>query len=234
MENNPNPEAVASTPVATPSKKNHYQNIDDYLSSVGVALTNSSDAEIAPLLANRGYTAAIIAAKVTEHANIKTLVSSQVKEYGDQYQATKNYNDAAALIHPKYIEHLAIARIVFADDTAAKTTLGLKGDRKRSASGYCSQALLFYNGVLNNATYKTALATKGVTDAELQAGKTGYTNLSTLEAAQAKETGEAQEATATRDKAIDDLATWYSNFKVLGKIALSGKPQLREKLGWKE
>jgi hypothetical protein len=222
------------TTVATPSKTNNYQDISEYLSVASVALTNASDAEVAPLLANRGYTAAIIAAKVAEHATVNTLVSNQVKEYGDQYQATQNYNNAAANLHPKYIEHLAIARIVFADDTAAKTTLSLKGDRKRSASGYCSQALLFYKGATDTATYKAALAAKGVTDAELQAGKTGYTNLSDLEAKQAKETGEAQGATAKRDKAINDFAAWYSDFKVLGKIALSSKPQLREKLGWKE
>jgi hypothetical protein len=225
---------TTKTEITTPSKKNNYQDINEYLRNTGVALTNASDAEVAPLLATRGYTSAIITQKIAEHSNIKTLVSNQVKEYGDQYQATENYNSAAAVLHPKYIEHIEIARIVFADDTAAKTTLSLKGKRKRSASGYCSQALLFYKGASDSTTYKAALAVRGVTDAELQAGKTGYNNLSDLEAKQAKETGEAQSATATRDKSIDDFAAWYSNFKVLAKIALSSKPQLREKLGWKE
>jgi hypothetical protein len=227
-------ETLKKEATPTPSKKNNYQDINEYLSDTSVALTNASDAEVAPLLANRGYSAAIIAAKVAEHATVKTLVSSQVKEYGDQYQATQNYNNAAIGLHPKYIEHIEIGRIVFVDDAAATTTLGLKGKRKRSASGYCSQAVLFYKAATENATYKAALAAKGVTDAELQTGKTGYANLSDLEAKQAKETGEAQGATAKRDKAIDDFAAWFSDFKKLGKIALSSKPQLREKLGWKE
>lgn len=220
--------------ITTPSKKNNYQNLDDYLSEASIALINSSDAEIAPLLVTRGYTSAIIAAKITERGNLETLVNTQKKEYGDQYQATQNYNNAAATLHPKYIEHIAIGRITFANDIAAKTTLGLSGKRKRSNSSYCSQALQFYKNVLDNATYKTALAAKGVTDAELQAGKTGYANLADLEAKQAKETGEAQGATAKRDKAVDDFGAWYSDFKTMAKIALSSKPQLREKLGWKE
>lgn len=220
--------------VTTPTKKNNYQNIDEYLNECGIALTNASDAEITPLLTARGYTTAIVTSKIAEHATVKQLVASQIKEYGDQYQATENYNSAASLLHPKYIEHVEIGRIAFKNDIAAQTTLGLNGKRKRSSSSYCNQALLLYKGALDNATYVSALAAKGVTNAELTAGKTGYTNLLDLEAKQQKETGEAQGATAKRDKAIDDFANWFSEFKAMGKIALSSKPQLREKLGWKE
>jgi hypothetical protein len=225
-ETNPTP--------ATPSGANNYQNLDDYLRGATIALTNASDPEIAPLLANRSYTNTVIDQKIAELDNVKALVKVQTKEYGDQYQATKNYNEAVAVLHPKYMEHLIISRIVFKDNVAAKTTLGLNGTRKRSASSYCKQAELFYIGTVENADYKALLALKGITDAELQAGKTGYANLSDLAAKQSKETGEAQGATAARDKAVDDFGTWFSDFKAIGKVALSGKPQLREKLGWKE
>jgi hypothetical protein len=222
------------TPTQASSGSNNYQNLDDYLSGATTALANSSDPEIAPLLANRSYTKSIIDAKIVELENVKELVKTQIKEYGDQYQATKNYNDAVALLHPKYIEHLLISRVVFKDNVAAKTALGINGSRKRANSSYCKQAELFYKGAIENTDYKTALAEKGVSVEELQEGMTGYLNLSELAAKQAKETGEAQGATAARDKAIDDFATWFSDFKVMGKIALSSKPQLREKLGWKE
>jgi hypothetical protein len=222
------------TPTPTPSKANKYQNLDDFLRSATTALINASDSEIAPLLANRSYTKTIIDQKIIELEQAKELVKIQTKEYGDQYQATKNYSDAVAVLHPRYIEHLLISRVVFKDNVAAKTTLGSNGSRKRSASSYCRQAELFYKGALENIDYKEALALKGVTDTELQAGKTGYANLTNLAATQIKETGEAQQATNTRDKAIDDFGTWFSEFKVIGKIALSTQPQLREKLGWKE
>jgi hypothetical protein len=222
------------TPTPTPSGANNYQNLDNYLRGATTALTNAADAEVAPLLANRSYTKTVIDEKIVELDHVKELVKTQTKEYGDQYQATKNYTDAVAILHPKYMEHLLISRIVFRDNVAAKTTLGLNGSRKRSASSYCRQAELFYKGTTENSDYKASLAQKGITDIELQTGKTGYANLSDLAAIQVKETGEAQGATAARDKAVDDFAAWYSEFKAIGKIALSTQAQLREKLGWKE
>jgi hypothetical protein len=221
-------------PTPTPSGANNYQNLDDYLRGATTALTNATDTEVAPLLANRSYTKTVIDQKIAELDNVKELVKIQTKEYGDQYQATKNYSEAVAILHPKYIEHLLISRIVFKDNVAAKTTLGLNGTRKRSASSYCREAELFYKGATENPDYKVALAQKGITDTELQTGKTGYASLSDLAAKQVKETGEAQGATAARDKAVDDFAAWFSEFKAIGKIALSTQPQLRERLGWKE
>jgi hypothetical protein len=49
--------------------------------------------------------------------------------------------------------------------------------------------------------------------------------------AQKKETGEAQEATEMRDKALDNLAKWISNFRAVAKVALEDNPQQLEKLG---
>jgi hypothetical protein len=223
-----------TTPTPVPTKSNKYQNLDDYLRSATTALINATDTEVAPLLAKRSYTKTVIDEKIAELDHIKELVKIQTKEYGDQFQATKNYSNAVAVLHPDYIDHLLIARVVFKDNVAAKTTLGINGSRKRALSSYCRQAELFYKGALENKEYKEALALKGIDDAELQAGKTGYANLTNLAATQIKETGEAQSATAARDKAIDNFGTWFSEFKIIGKIALSTQPQLREKLGWKE
>lgn len=223
-----------STPIPANPGSNKYQNLDDYIRAANTTLTNSSDPEIAPLLAIRSYTATVINQKLAELALLKDLVLAQVKEYGDQYQATDDYNKSVALLHPEYINNLLIARIVFKDNVAAKTTLALNGSRKRATSSYCRQAELFYKNAIENADYKAALAVRGVTETELQTGKTGYENLTVIAAKQAKETGEAQQATASRDAAVDAFAAWYSDFKAIGKIALMNKPQLREKLGWIE
>ena len=222
-------------PTPTPQRGgNNYVDLAGYTTQCEVALSNAADAEIAPLLAARGYAAVTIAAKQTELANVKKLIANQIKEYGEQYAATKDYDDAVILIHPNYIDHIDLARIAFKNDTAAKTALGLKGDRKQSESGYRAQASLFYNGLLDNNDYKAAMAIKGVTDAELVKAEKAYDALGKKIADKLKETGEAQAATKARDKAIDDFADWFSDFKEVAKIALRQKPQLREKLGWKE
>ena len=140
----------------------------------------------------------------------------------------------AATLHPIYLNHINWGKLIFAEDLAALDTLSLKGKRKRPESGYCNQALLFYEGALNNATYKAALAARSITEPMLQAGKTSFTNLKNMIPKKAKETGEAQQATVKRDAASELFDNWFIEFKKYGKLALSSKAQLREKLGWIE
>lgn len=211
-----------------------YQSIDAFIQVSTVALTNAQLPDILPLLIARGYPEATIKDKADEIADLQTLNANQQKEYGEQFAAIAAYNAAVEQLHGDYIDHLQLARLVFKNNVAAQTALGLTGKRKVSESGYQAQAVQFYQGVLANAAYKAALATKGVTQAELDSQLAGFETLPNLSAAKAKETGEAQMATKTRDAAYDALAEWMSEFKQTAIIALRKTPQLREKLGYKE
>lgn len=48
---------------------------------------------------------------------------------------------------------------------------------------------------------------------------------------QKKEIGEAQATTQARNKKIEELAKWISDFKAVAKVALEQNPQQLEKLG---
>jgi hypothetical protein len=48
---------------------------------------------------------------------------------------------------------------------------------------------------------------------------------------QLKEKGEAQAATEARDKALDNLQEWMSDYIAVARIALEDEPQLMEMLG---
>jgi hypothetical protein len=229
-------EASKTTPTTpTVSKpQSNYQDIVHYLAACKTALKNAALPAIAPKLLGIGYTSAIIGAKLQEVATLETLHEQQKKEYGEQYKATVTYSAKENALHETYSKNLTIARVVFKNDVAAQVALGLPGERKKSKSGFQAQALQFYNGVLKNADYQTALAIRGITEAILTAQKTGFEGLSDLAASQKKETGEAQAATKKRDMALDNFADWMSDFKKMAIVALSDSPQLREQLGWKE
>ena len=229
MEDNNKPTPPPSGGAHTP-----YEDFDTYHGNRNTALTNAADTEIAPLLTAAGYTPAIIALKVIELAALKKLDDIQKKEYGEQYQATKVYDDLAATLHNNYLLHVNFGKLIFSEDLAATNFLGLNGRRKQAENAYCNQALLFYGGVLDNASYKAAVNARGITDAQLNAGKAGYTTLKNMIPTKAKETGEAQMATSKRDDAWENFEDWFANFKKYAILALSIKPQLREKMGWKE
>jgi ribosomal protein S25 len=50
-------------------------------------------------------------------------------------------------------------------------------------------------------------------------------------AEQKRKIGDAQEATAVRDKKIAELVKWVSDFKVVARVALADDLQQLEKLG---
>ncbi len=207
--------------------------LDRYISKAKVLLTNAQLPNVWAELQNRGYTVAAIQQKLADLDLLTDLNIAQRKEQGEQYQSTADYNAARKAMHKEYIDHLGYARMVFAGDEAARTGLGLKGRRARTHAAYAAQAFLFYTNLLNDAAWEAAIGTKGVTAAEMTAQQAAFESLNTLEAAQAKETGEAQGATAARTALYEVLKPWIKDFRATAKIALRKFPQLSEQLGIK-
>ena len=236
MENNPSQPTNPATENPATRKSSHgtYVGIAAFLEDANTTLTNAQLPAVQSLLESRGITPTEVSARLREVETLRSLNEQQRKEYGEQYEATKAYNDARALIHEDYMDHIALARIVFKNDIAAKTALGLQGERPRSQSGYVNAGLLFYSNAMASQLFTAALAKKGINVQELLAGQTGFKNLQTLSAAQQKETGEAQAATQQRDAAYDALSEWMSEFRITAKVALRKYPQYREQLGIRE
>ena len=215
-------------------QSNRYESFDAYYTNRLTALTNASDADIVTLVAKAGYPPDMISSKMAELEDLKKMDDIQKKEYGEQYQATAYYDELAASLHPTYLDDVNWGKLIFKNDLAALNSLGLKGKRLRPESSYCNQALLFYEGVLSNSTYKAAMEARGITTDLLESGRTGFTNLKKMIPKKAKETGESQQATNARDKAWEKFDKWFVEFKKYAVLALGKTPQLREKLGWKE
>jgi len=205
--------------------------IDGKLAASQLALANAvSNAEIGALLALFGYDAARIAQGQALYDAAQASQVAQKQEYGEQYAASQSFETAWQTANQTYAQLVKIARVAFNNDPNAATALGIAGRRKPTYSGWLEQSQQFYLTALANAGFQTEMARFGVTLQKLQDGKALVDAVVAAKQAQGTETAEAQQATKTRDAALEALDAWMSDFIAIARIALEGT-QLSEALG---
>jgi len=208
------------------------QTLADFLLAAQVAIDNAiSDTEVKTLVAEFGYDDAKLNAGKALLDSANDLQHKQQKEYGDQFEATSELNEARQTADKTYMRLVKVARVALANDYALVQKLDLRGERKKSLSGWLAQAKQFYLNALADPTVIEKMSAFGMTQDKIEAGKTLVDQAEQANAAQKKEMGEAQQATLERDAAVDALNDWHSDFIAIARIALEDKPQLLEKLG---
>lgn len=208
------------------------QNIADKLLKYSICIDNArSDRDIQSKLSTFGYTAEKLTIGKTMLEVCDVLVKTQIKEYGDQFEATNVLNALWKTAENAYINSLKIARIAFVDDASAQAALLLNNKRKDSLSGWLQQSESFYANLIASESFKTRMSAYGYTNEKLLAEQQQITNLKTAKLNQEKEKGQAQQATLNRDKKLDELDAWVSDFIVIARVALEETPQYLEKLG---
>ena len=212
-------------------QKSDYETMDAFLARAATALTNAQLPAIAPLLAARSITVADLKARLADVEQVRRLNQAQQLAYGEQFEATQQFEKARKRAAEDYGDARKLAKVAFRKDMAAQTALGLNVRKARTQSGFISQGKLFYENALTNAGYTTALAAKGVTLADLQAGKLAFENLPAMGAAQKKKMGDAQHATKARNRAFAVLEEWMADFYATVRVALRKHGQLMEQLG---
>lgn len=190
-----------------------------------------ADAEIKHALAAYGYTEETLNVGKKLYENATLLQNTRKKEYGEQIAATAELRDIRETAQQQYMKTIKIARIALKESAKASKAIMLYGVRKRSLSGWLEQAQAFYANLLSDGEFITSLSAYGYTQERLEREFALINQVIAKNLAQKKETGEAQEATAIRDKTLDDLAAWISDFKAVAKVALDENPQQLEKLG---
>ena len=205
--------------------------LDDFLLASQVMIENAlADAEIKEKVAAFGYSENKLVQAKTLYQEVTELYNKQKKEYGEQIEATKEQKYAYDETNKAYMKSLKVARVAFQNNAKAASLL-IDGQRKQSLSGYVEQANAFYTNLLNDPELLGIMAEFGCTIEKLKAEHELVRKLIVKVEAHAKETGEAQTATEKRDKKIDELDSWLSDFKKIVKVAFEDDRQKLEKLG---
>ncbi|UXP32943.1 hypothetical protein N6H18_03105 [Reichenbachiella agarivorans] len=208
------------------------QTIDAQLLQAEVAIHNATTNDaVKSAMALYGYDTTKVAENQALLDQGKTLHTKQKKEYGEQYSATDALSKSMKTADKWYIKHVKIARIALKNERGIWQSLQINGRRKKSQSGWVSQATVFYLNALSNPDVLTAMNQFGVSQEVLASTQLLVQDVANKLSIQLKETGEAQDATIKRDEALDLLMDWMSDFKAIARIALEDDAQLLEMLG---
>ncbi len=206
--------------------------IDQFLLASRVMIENSlQDEQLKQALATYGYTEEKLNQGKELYEKAETFHNARKKEYGEQIAATAELDTVWDQVEKQYMKTLKIARVALKDNVKAYESTMLFGDRKRSLSGWLEQTRAFYSNIMADSHFLTALSVYGYTQEKLEQEAAQIDQVIAKHLVQKKEIGEAQEATEVRDKALDNLAKWISDFRAVAKVVLEDNPQQLEKLG---
>lgn len=189
----------------------------------------STDAEITPLLAARGYDAADFAEGTALAATARATLEGRAGGMGNQSQKTSELNAAIGKARDEYAKFREIARPSF-PDRADRLALGLTGDVPEDTGRFITLALASY-GAAGKAPQSAKLTKRGYPAAVLDPLITSLNALTATAGDQDEAQGGAIGNTAARDAAYDALRKFMKELKGVAKGALRGKPALLAKLG---
>jgi hypothetical protein len=206
--------------------------LSQFIESSKVLIENARAVpELSGCLAAYGYDTARLAEGQRLWSKADALVRKQAKEYGEQHEATAVAEQARAEVESAYMKTLKVARVALAEESLANSALKLYGPRKETLSGLIDQASTFYANLCTEPKFCQKMLRFGYLPQKLQAEAMLVENLRQKIQLQAKETGEAQAATAERDKKIAELDAWVSDLRAIARVAFYESPQELEKLG---
>lgn len=191
----------------------------------------SNSPEIQAKMAPFGYTSEKIEQGLSLLNKTKHLTAMQVGNYGDQYSATDEVGRKWGEGYSIYMVTVKVVRVAFKGRADLLSKFRAIGERNRSLSGWLNNARIMYTNILNTPEALTVLAKYGYSAEKLAAELAAVDEVEALHSKRLAEKSEAQQSTVERDKAIDELCNWYSDFRAIARIALFDAPQQLEALG---
>lgn len=208
-----------------------YHSIEDRLNRYLTGLTNALDVpELQSRVALYGYTPDKLNQMLTQRQQAFDLYLAQKTEYSEQHAATAAFEQAWKTAHETYMRLVRLGRILFRDDHAVFVKLTLNEERKRTFSGWLAQANTFFSNLLSDQNALAKYDQYNTPPTAINAAKVLVDVAEQANIIQAKETGEAQQATKERDGKMDALDSAMSEFYALAELACEDAPELLEML----
>jgi hypothetical protein len=208
-----------------------YQSIEERLNRYQTGLTNARDVpELQSRVALYGYTPDKLDQMLALRQEAFDIHLAQKAEYDEQFAATKAFEQAWKTAHISYIHLIKLGRVLFRDDYAASGKLTLNEERRKSFSGWLTQARKFYSSLLADPAALKKYKQYNTPSAAVNAALDLVIAAEQANISQAKETGEARQSTLDRDEKIDVLDSTMSEFYALAKLACEDAPELLEML----
>ncbi len=205
-----------------------HHTIAQQLNAGQIAISNSlSDPEIQSLVAEFGYPAEKLNEGKALYDAALAAVNSEKAAAGTQQESTRVLAQAAKSARDAYQSLAKVARAVFGRDKAQLNALGLNGNMPKDTAGFLASAYVLFD----NAQSLSALADYGYDSVKLQSERIKIAAYDTANQQQEAAKGAAQQSTREQDSALQALNAWKAQYLKIAKVALSGKPQLLEKLG---
>jgi hypothetical protein len=197
-----------------------------------VSLDNvENQPEIAPIMAELGYDAEMIAQGKALLAETRQAYDANKTEDDETSEAYGTFSDLKAQLEETYSLHRKKAKVVFRNDAIMLDKLAVSGSLPKAYVKWLETAKKFYTVASTDTDLQSKLARLKITPDELTAASTLISNLEAARGEYLREKGESQDATKAKDAAFAKIDDWMSEFYAVARIGLEDSPQLLEALG---
>ncbi|MEX2592576.1 MAG: hypothetical protein WD426_07355 [Anditalea sp.] len=141
------------------------------------------------------------------------------------------YRDTFEKIQAVFKRHRDLVRIFFKRQPDVQLRLGLTTTFPLQYNEFLDQSRRFYQSIQNNPDLQEKLNPLKITPEAVADCLSKQQELPTARASFSKESGEWQEATQHKNRALMELKEWMDDFDTITKVALYDQPQLLEVLG---
>ncbi len=169
----------------------------------------------------------------------KELFSNTVRIWNENKTEDDESNEASAFFCDRYNDYKKqyrkdrkIAKVVF-ENPVTLSKLKINGEVPDSYDNFMGHSFFLYDELAKDEALLAEMSLMKFGAGEVATRLDGHAAVKSARQSYLKERGESENATKTKDKAMDEMDLWMRKFYKVAKIALEDTPQLLEALALK-